>query len=162
MKKISLILLIFFLASALVVLYFIDSRRFICPIKYQNDILIRSDGRGDGVFAAERSGRRLHEGLDLYAPLGTPIFACRSGRVSSAKENHGMGKYVVLRHSGGFITIYGHLSQIAVAKNQFVRRGQMIGLVGKTGNADYRDIQPHLHFEVRKGGVPVDPLEYLE
>src|SRR3989338_7024791 len=125
-------------------------------------MIIRSDGKGGGFFAAERSGRRLHEGIDLYAAMGTPVLAARSGRVSSAKENRGMGKYVVLRHWGNISTIYGHLSQIMVRENQFVRRSEVIGLAGKTGNANYRDIQPHLHFEVRKDGVPVDPSEYLE
>jgi len=162
MKKFLFILPGLFLLCFLLAIYFLGREAFLCPIKYENGMIIRSDGKGGGFFAAERSGRRLHEGIDLYAAMGTPVLAARSGRVSSAKENRGMGKYVVLRHWGNISTIYGHLSQIMVRENQFVRRSEVIGLAGKTGNANYRDIQPHLHFEVRKDGVPVDPSEYLE
>jgi len=69
---------------------------------------------------------------------------------------------VEIRHLEGFTTIYGHLSEIKARKGQFVLRGQLIGLVGKTGNARYPDILPHLHFELRQNGPPVDPLLYLE
>jgi murein DD-endopeptidase MepM/ murein hydrolase activator NlpD len=73
-----------------------------------------------------------------------------------------MGNYVVLRHRGNLVTIYGHLKDISVKKNKFVRQGQIIGTVGKTGNANYRDIQPHLHLEVRKNRLPEDPMAYLD
>jgi murein DD-endopeptidase MepM/ murein hydrolase activator NlpD len=73
-----------------------------------------------------------------------------------------MGNFVVIRHWDNLATIYGHLAQIYVTEGDFVRQGQVIGAVGKTGNANYRDIQPHLHFEVRKSGIPQDPIEYLE
>jgi len=73
-----------------------------------------------------------------------------------------MGNYVVIRHSLNLVSIYGHLSQIFVTKNQFVRQGGIIGSVGKTGNARHPGIQPHLHFEIKKNGIPQDPLEYLK
>jgi len=73
-----------------------------------------------------------------------------------------MGNFIIIRHPGNIITMYGHLFRIYVNKNAFVRQGEVIGSVGKTGNANYRDIQPHLHFEIRKNGVPQDPLEYIE
>lgn len=162
MKKTLLFLLIilpFYLSASL---YFLDKHSFSCPIEYKGDIVIRSDTRGDGSFAAERGGNRLHNGIDLFAEIGTPILAVRSGRVIAATHNNGMGNYIIIRHPGNIITIYGHLSRIYVSQNNFVRQGDIIGAVGKTGNANYRDIQPHLHFEVRKDGVPVDPVEYLE
>jgi murein DD-endopeptidase MepM/ murein hydrolase activator NlpD len=81
--------------------------------------------------------------------------------VIAAKKARGMGNYIILRHPSNTITIYGHLSKIYVRRNQLIRQGDVIGSVGKTGNANYRDIQPHLHFEVRKNGVPEDPLQYL-
>ncbi len=163
MKRLILFLLLIILPLYLIFsLYFLDKRYFLCPIQYMGEIIIRNDSRGDGLFGAERNGRRIHEGIDLFAPIGTPVLASRSGRVASARKNHGMGNYVVIRHPGNIITIYGHLSRIFVNKNQFVRQGQLIGSVGKTGNANYRNIQPHLHFEVRKNGIPQDPLEYLE
>jgi len=143
-------------------LYFLDKDYFLCPIEYKAGIVVRSDKRGSGLFGAERSGMRLHQGIDLLAPVGRHVLASRSGRVLAATRNHGMGKYVIIGHGAKMITIYGHLSEIYVSRGKFVRQGQLIGAVGKTGNANYRDIQPHLHFEVRKNGVSQDPLEYLQ
>jgi murein DD-endopeptidase MepM/ murein hydrolase activator NlpD len=134
---------------------------FICPIEYEGDWVIRADSRGDGVFGAPRNGRRLHEGLDLYAPIGEPVYAAKSGVVSAARYTRGMGNYVVIRHFGGDKSIYGHLSRLEVKKGQWVMRGKLIGAVGKTGNASNRNIQPHLHFELRREGEPVDPEKYL-
>jgi murein DD-endopeptidase MepM/ murein hydrolase activator NlpD len=162
MKKICLFLLIFLPAYLLFSLYFLDKDYFASPIDYKGDLLIRCDSRGDGFFASPRNGRRLHEGIDLFARVGTPVLAARSGIVAAANRNLGMGKYVVIRHPGNLVTIYGHLSRAYVAKGQFLRQGDVIGAVGKTGNARYRDIQPHLHFEVRRNGIPQDPLEYLQ
>jgi murein DD-endopeptidase MepM/ murein hydrolase activator NlpD len=159
-KSLSLLLIILF-AYLVFSLYFLDKTYFLCPVEYKRDIVIRSDSRGDGLFAAERNGNRLHEGIDLFAPIGSPVLASRSGKVIAAKENRGMGKLVIIKHPGNLTTIYGHLSQIYVRKNEFVQQGNVVGAVGKTGNANYRDIQPHLHFEVRKKGIPQDPLEYL-
>ncbi len=161
MKK---ILILLFIAISIYIpqsLGCLDKNYFAYPINYKRDMVIRSDGWGDGFFASNRSGRRLHQGIDLLANIGTPVLAARSGRVVAAKENKGMGKYVIIKHSGGFNTIYGHLSKICVANGDLVRQGQPVGQVGKTGNANYRGIQPHLHFEIRKDGVPVDPLGYL-
>jgi murein DD-endopeptidase MepM/ murein hydrolase activator NlpD len=161
MKKTLSFLLIITIGYVALSFYFLDRRYFLCPIDYQGDILIRNDSRGDGLFAASRRGRRIHEGLDLFAEVGTPVRVVRLGRVSRATANRGMGKYIVIRHSGNLKTIYGHLSEIFVHEGQFVRQGQVIGSVGKSGNANSRYIQPHLHFEVRKKGIPQDPLEYL-
>lgn len=162
MKKILLSLLIVLPVYLLISLYFLDKQYFLCPIEYKRDIVIRSDRYGDGFFAANRSGRRVHEGIDLFAAIGTPVLASRSGKVTSARQNHGMGKYVVIKHPESISTLYAHLSRIYVRKNEFVRQGQVIGSVGKTGNANFRDIKPHLHFEIRKNGMSLDPLQYLE
>jgi len=161
-RKILLFLLIFLPAYLLASLYFLDKQFFLCPIAYQQGIIIRYDNRGDGFFGASRNGRRLHQGIDLLAEVGTPVRAVRLGRVVAATQNNGMGKYVVIKHPYNITTIYGHLSEILVAKNKFVRQGQVIGRVGKTGNASHPSIEPHLHFEVRNNGIPQDPLEYLE
>jgi murein DD-endopeptidase MepM/ murein hydrolase activator NlpD len=162
MKKIFLFLLIALAVYLAGTFYYMDRVYFFCPVKYEGDILIRSDRHGNGYFAAQRSGRRLHKGIDLFAEVGEPVYASRSGKVVSARQNKGMGKYIIIRHRGRLMTIYGHLSEIGVKKGCFVRQGDFIGRVGKTGNARLRDIQPHLHFEVRKNGMPEDPLEYLQ
>jgi len=162
MKKILFILLAILPAYFAASLYLMDKEYFICPVSYVRDIVIRNDNRGDGFFAAQRgNGTRLHNGIDLLAAVGVPVFAGRSGFVIAATQNQGMGKYIIIRHSAGATSIYGHLSEVYVAKGNFVRQGWLIGAVGKTGNANYRDMLAHLHFEVRKGGVPVDPFDYL-
>ncbi len=162
MKKIllfSLIILTFYITISL---YLLDKEYFLCPIFYKWNMLIRSDYRGEGFFAAERNGRRIHQGLDLEAEIGTQVFASRAGRVVRARQNNGMGKFIIIRHQGNFTSLYGHLIEINVVENQFVRQRQLIGTVGRTGNARYSGIIPHLHFEVRKDGVSQDPLEYLQ
>lgn len=161
MKKILLFLLLALPFYLIVSLNFLDKEAFICPVKYQHEMIVRSDRRGNGLFGTSRNGNRTHDGLDLFAAVGTAVYASRSGVVTAARGSAGMGNFVVIRHWGNFTTIYGHLLRINVHKYQLVRQGQVIGQVGKSGNANYRDIQPHLHFEVRKNGVPEDPLGYL-
>lgn len=162
MRKISLVILIFLSFSLLAGYRFVKSQKFLCPIKYDDEIIIRCDGRGDGFFATERSGGRLHNGVDFYAKVGTPVLSSRSGRVIAAKRNRGMGKYVIIRHWGGYTTVYGHLDKIYVKKNQRISQGRSIGAVGKTGNARYSGILPHVHFEIKRNGIPLDPLNYIK
>ena len=162
MKKILLFLLIIVIVFVSTGALFLFKERFISPIRYQNEPIIRNDGRGNGYFGTHRSGRRTHQGADFLAEIGTPVLASRSGIVASAKQIRGMGKYVLIKHFGGYTTLYGHLSAIYVHKGQVIFRGKVIGLVGKTGNANYRNILPHVHFELRKNGVPQDPLYYLD
>jgi len=78
-----------------------------------------------------------------------------------AQYRKGMGNCIEILHPGNIVTVYGHLSAIYVSAGDFVRQGQFIGRVGKTGNANYSNIRPHLHFEVRKDGQAQDPLDYL-
>jgi murein DD-endopeptidase MepM/ murein hydrolase activator NlpD len=160
-KTITLLLIVITTSLASAYLYLLIEG-FKSPIKYDKEIIIRNDGWGSGYFAAHRNGNRRHEGLDLLAEIGTPVYASRSGIVVSAKETRGMGKYVFVRHVSGYTTLYGHLSAILVRKGQLIRRGQIVGLVGKTGNANNRNILSHLHFELKKKGIPQDPLAYLD
>lgn len=99
----------------------------------------------------------LHPGLDIGAPMGTPIRAAAAGRVLVASYDGGYGNLVVLDNGGSIATAYAHQSSIAVTVGQEVAQGQVIGYVGSTGFST----GPHLHFEVRVNGVPVDPLGYL-
>lgn len=130
---------------------------FVNPLG-QSRLTIRQDGRGDGHYLAPRSGRRVHQGIDLAAKVGDPVRAVRSGWVTTARYHRGYGKYIVLRHSPFLTTTYAHLKTVSVHEGARVRQGEPIGTVGKTGNARYRAMVPHLHFEIRRGGVPVDPV----
>jgi len=160
-EKVLLFLLLVLPVFLVVSLYSLDKEYVANPVQNKGYLLVRSDARGDGYFASKRNGRKLHNGIDLYAALGAPVVAARSGIVVAATHNRGMGDYIIIKHADGLTTIYGHLSEIAVLKGQHVRQKDGIGRVGKTGNANFRDIQPHLHFEIRKNEVPQDPLEYF-
>lgn len=161
MKKVLLFILLVVAIYLVLGFSFMDKHYFICPINYQSDFVIRSDAMGNGLFGTRRSGRRMHQGIDLLAGIGEPVLAVRSGLVIKAKNNKGIGNFVVLRHNPGLTTIYGHLQKIYVRENQRVRQGEVIGLVGKTGNANYANMHAHLHFEIRENNIPQDPLQYL-
>jgi murein DD-endopeptidase MepM/ murein hydrolase activator NlpD len=100
----------------------------------------------------------FHTGIDLVEPFGSPIYAADDGIVALVgKSSSGYGNYVVLAHSGGLDTLYGHLSTSLVKVGQTVTQGQVVGLEGSTGNST----GPHLHFELRIRNQPVDPTPYL-
>ncbi|MFN8670931.1 MAG: peptidoglycan DD-metalloendopeptidase family protein [Candidatus Sericytochromatia bacterium] len=101
--------------------------------------------------------RKLHSGMDVGAAQGTAIYAAADGVVVESGWTGGYGKAVIINHGGGIATLYGHTSVLYVAPGQRVRRGQLIAAVGSTGYST----GPHLHFEVRVNGTPVDPLAYL-
>jgi murein DD-endopeptidase MepM/ murein hydrolase activator NlpD len=98
-----------------------------------------------------------HHGIDLAAPAGAPIRAIADGRVMFADPYAGYGKLVVVQHKNGLTSHYGHCSRIAVQPGAFVRAGDIIGMVGSTGIST----GPHLHFELRKEGSPVNPERVL-
>jgi len=102
-------------------------------------------------------GMEFHQGLDIAAPMGTTVTAASGGTILSAGWYGGYGNYILIDHGGGLATGYGHLSQIFVSNGQQVQKGQAIGAVGSTGAST----GPHLHFEVRINGKPVDPAGYL-
>ncbi len=103
-------------------------------------------------------GNRMHKGIDLAAPTGTPVRAAAPGKVVySGSGMRGYGKVVVLKHEKEFSTVYAHNSVLLVKRGQTVKKGQVIARVGSTGWAT----GPHLHFEVRRRGVAEDPLGHL-
>ncbi len=101
--------------------------------------------------------RRLHTGIDMGAGYGAPIVAAAGGRVILASYYGGYGNTVIIDHGGGTTTLYAHQSQLAVSQGVSVSAGQTVGYVGSTGLST----GPHLHFEVRKNGSPVDPMAFL-
>jgi murein DD-endopeptidase MepM/ murein hydrolase activator NlpD len=103
---------------------------------------------GEGAF---------HSGIDIDAPIGSPVRAAADGDVTGAAMVGGYGREIVLNHGHDVTTIYGHLSAMAVVPGQHVARGQVIGYVGQSGRAT----GPHLHYEVRVHKVPVNPHKYL-
>ncbi len=113
----------------------------------------------NGTFTSPFGQRwgRLHAGVDLAAPTGTPIRAADSGTVVLAAWTGGYGNYTCISHGGALSTCYAHQSRFGTSAGASVRQGQVIGYVGNTGNS----FGAHLHFEVRVGGVPVDPMGYL-
>ena len=117
----------------------------------------------DGARLTSTFGPRwgtLHGGVDLAAPMMTPEYAAMDGIVLQAGPASGFGLAVYIQHSNGDVTVYGHMEQILVEAGQTVQAGDTIALVGNRGQST----GPHLHFEVRIGGLsgePVDPLSYL-
>jgi murein DD-endopeptidase MepM/ murein hydrolase activator NlpD len=118
-------------------------------------------GRPSRGSVSSRFGSRWssqHTGIDIAAPTGTPNKAADGGIVIFAGWSGNNGKLVIIDHENGFTTYYAHNNTIKVKKGQRVAKGDVIGTVGSTG----RTTGPHLHFEVRKNGVPVDPLKYIQ
>jgi murein DD-endopeptidase MepM/ murein hydrolase activator NlpD len=99
----------------------------------------------------------MHTGIDIGAPLGAPVVSSRAGRVGWAGWYGGYGKFVRVDHGNGLSTAYSHLSQISVKVGQILHPGDLIGRVGSTGFST----GPHLLFEIRVNGRPLDPLKYL-
>ena len=103
------------------------------------------------------NGTEFHQGIDIAADMGTPIVATADGVVTAAGWNGGYGNMVDVDHGGGIVTRYGHAFAVAVTVGQQVRRGEVIAYVGSTG----RSTGPHVHYEVRVDGQPVNPAGYL-
>jgi len=103
-------------------------------------------------------GSEFHEGVDLHAHLGTAVYAADAGVVLySGTQIRGYGKLVILKHKGGWSTIYAHNSRLFVRAGQKIQRGQRISLSGNTG----RSSGPHLHFEIRRGVFAIDPMRVM-
>jgi murein DD-endopeptidase MepM/ murein hydrolase activator NlpD len=119
------------------------------------------DGRLMGAFGERTdpfSGEgAFHKGVDITAPTGTPIRATADGIVIFAQMENGFGRLIKIDHGNGVETYYAHLSRFYVQAGQDIRRGELIGAVGTSG----RVTAPHLHYEVRLGGVAVNPYRYL-
>jgi len=115
-------------------------------------------GRIISVYGAKTDGK-ANDGINIALPLGTPVKAADDAIVAySGNELRGYGNLVLLRHSNGFVTAYAHLNELLVKQGDTVTRGHLIGKSGQSGEAD----SPQLHFEVRKGSAPLDPVPLLD
>ena len=113
---------------------------------------------GDLTSKYGRRWGRHHDGIDIAAPSGSGVRAAKAGKVIySGSGLRGYGNMIVLNHGGGFRTVYAHNKKNLVTRGDYVRQGQMIALIGSTG----RSSGPHVHFEVRQGSRPYNPLHFL-
>lgn len=101
--------------------------------------------------------RKHHKGVDLAAPTGTPVYATADGMIERAEFSRSYGLVIYADHGAGLETRYAHLSKLAVAEGERVKKGDLISYVGSTG----RSTGPHLHYEVRVDGVAVNPIPYM-
>lgn len=133
-----------------------DGITWMAPINYTGT-LAQSDKFGWRVHPIY-GDLRLHEGVDLGAPEGTPIYATRDGTVSYAGYNDSAGNHVVIQHDEIFSSVYMHMVYFIVSSGEQVQQGQIIGFVGSTGDST----GPHLHFVIRYHGQVVDPELYVD
>lgn len=101
--------------------------------------------------------REFHKGLDIAGAAGTPIYATAKGKIVAAGRDGAYGLNVTIVHGSGIVTSYAHLQSIAVKDGQSISRGELLGYMGSTG----RSTGPHLHYEVRLNGIPVEPMRYI-
>ena len=131
----------------------LEQQRWVLPIQYT----VCTSPFGNRVHPVEGE-TKYHSGVDLAAPLGTPIVAARSGTVEVASYDDSSGYYVCIDHLDNYETRYMHMQKYIVAPGQFVVAGQIIGYCGETGVAT----GPHLHFAVYQNGKAVNPAEYVD
>jgi murein DD-endopeptidase MepM/ murein hydrolase activator NlpD len=129
-------------------------RRIVPSLWPVNGRLLSGFGGRTDPFSGESA---IHAGVDISATIGTPVKATADGMVYHAEYSGRYGRLVVIDHGGGLQTWYAHLSRFNVIPGQEIHRGDVIGLSGATGKVT----SPHLHYEVRNGGAPVNPYKYL-
>ncbi len=115
-------------------------------------------GRVIAAYGAKTNGKD-NDGINLSLPVGTPVKAADDGVVAySGNELKGYGNLILVRHSNGYVTAYAHASELLVKRGDTIKRGQIIAKSGQTGEVE----SPQLHFEIRKGSTPVDPMQFLD
>ena len=127
--------------------------QFPLPEKYMEKI---SWGYNQEALHPITGKETTHQGIDVAAPTGTPVYATADGVVSKAETSGGWGKIVVLIHAEGYLTTYAHLDEILALNGSKVKKGEVIGKVGNTGQST----GPHLHYEVRLNGNHLNPADF--
>ena len=124
------------------------------PIAKEQAAIVSGFGMRDHPILQER---RMHTGIDIKAPVGTAVVATAYGKVIKTEDKPGYGRSCVIEHDFGFQTRYGHMVRMIVGVNNYVRKGEQIGFVGNTGLS----VAPHLHYEVTKNGVHLNPAYFI-
>ncbi len=127
----------------------------ILPVSLSNKAVRFSSSFGYRIHPIYKTVK-LHSGMDFSGPIGTPIYATGNGKIISASTHRGYGKCIEIDHGFNYKTVYAHLDKYNVRVGQKVKRGDIIGYMGNTG----RSTGPHIHYEVRKNNIPVDPINY--
>jgi len=133
-------------------------RYFLSPLyrfPLDSGILTSPFGKRPSPFNGKPS---YHPGIDLAAPMGANVYACAPGKVRAVGYSNVYGNHIIIKHNDGNESLYGHLSKTIATLNQVVKAGTIIGEVGSTGMST----GPHLHFEIRKSGVPTDPEVFIK
>ena len=133
----------------------LDSIPAILPVSLSNKAVRFSSSFGYRIHPIYKTVK-LHAGMDFSGPIGTPIYATGNGKITSASTHKGYGKCIEIDHGFKYKTVYAHLDKYNVRVGQKVKRGDIIGYMGNTG----RSTGPHIHYEVKKNNVPVDPINY--
>ncbi|KQC07552.1 MAG: hypothetical protein APR54_05935 [Candidatus Cloacimonas sp. SDB] len=110
-----------------------------------------------GDFVISQRFKEKHQAIDLASPLGNQVVAAATGEIIEVSEDKYFGNMLLIDHFNGFVTVYAHLAKVLIEKGDIVKKGMVIGLVGDTGNSS----GPHLHFEIIKNGIAVDPEDYI-
>lgn len=114
--------------------------------------------KGKVISGFGKRGERMHKGIDIEAPEGTDVLSAGDGVVIFSGFLRGYGNVVIMKHEGNYFTVYAHMRYNMVKEGEFVKKGEVIGKVGRTGNAT----TPHLHFEIRVGTKPLNPITYIQ
>lgn len=130
--------------------FFMPFYRF--PLK--EAVLTSGFGKRQDPFTGKAS---YHPGIDLAAPAGSPVMACAGGTIKEVSYSNVYGNYIILSHTDGRASLYGHLSKVYVSLNETVKSGRIIGAVGSTGMST----GPHLHFEIHEQGIPKNPADFV-
>ncbi len=164
MKRLAIAIAILIILSGLYIIhdrvYYGDEVEYLSPLDLEV-IKLRYDKFGDGHFHAKRKNNRKHGGIDILSDTGTPVRAAKSGWAIAEFDKDGFGNYVKIYHGSGVVSYYGHMEGASMRWIDKVKQGDTIGWVGCTGNARSKGMKPHLHFEIRKNGLAVDPMELL-
>ncbi len=125
------------------------------PLEEGEGVLTSAFGERPDPFNGKKS---YHPGIDLAAPKGSPVLACAAGKVREISYSKVYGQHIIIAHTDGRESLYGHLSEVHVVLNESVKSGKIIGAVGSTGLST----GPHLHFEIHEKGIPKNPVDFME